>query len=207
MLICEHVKIIRGECVITGHVTFNTGERAAIFAPSGSGKSTFLEALAGFIPFKEGRLLWHQEDLMPLEVGARPIAYLFQEGNLFDHLSVFQNVALGVSKNIHKAQRKNRVQQMLERFDIGALSKRPAGTLSGGQKQRAALARCLLQEKSILLLDEPFNGIDEGTKEVLYAALKEQTNSLIVMTTHNPLDIERLATRTLTIKDGVFVCA
>lgn len=207
MLICEHFKINRGACTLKGHITLNRGERVALFAPSGSGKSTFLEALAGFIPFEEGRLLWHEEDLTSLEVGTRPISYLFQEGNLFEHLSVFENVALGVSKEINKAQSQRRVAQMLERFEIVGLSKRPAATLSGGQKQRAALARCLLQAKPILLLDEPFNGIDDTTKEILYAALQEQTSSIIVLTTHNPLDIDRLATRTLILKNGMIIPA
>jgi thiamine transport system ATP-binding protein len=205
MLICEDIKIKRGACTLTGHVTLNRGERVALFAPSGSGKSTFLEALAGFVPFEEGRLLWHQEDLTSLEAGTRPISYLFQEGNLFEHLTIFQNVVLGVSKELNRIERQRRVDQMLARFEIANLSKRPAATVSGGQKQRAALARCLLQEKPILLLDEPFNGIDDTTKEILYDVLQEQTTSIIVLTTHNPVDIERLATRTLTLKDGMIM--
>jgi thiamine transport system ATP-binding protein len=116
MLICEDIKIKRGACTLTGHVTLNRGERVALFAPSGSGKSTFLEALAGFVPFEEGRLLWHQEDLTSLEAGTRPISYLFQEGNLFEHLTIFQNVVLGVSKELNRIERQRRVDQMLARF-------------------------------------------------------------------------------------------
>ncbi|HHY0748479.1 TPA: thiamine ABC transporter ATP-binding protein, partial [Klebsiella pneumoniae] len=130
------------------------GERIAVLGPSGAGKSTLLNLIAGFLPPASGSLLINGEAHNATPPAQRPVSMLFQENNLFNHLTIRQNISLG----IHPGLKLNREQQaqvtaIAGQMGIDALLERLPGELSGGQRQRAALARCLVRQQPVLLLD------------------------------------------------------
>ncbi len=137
------------------------GERIAVLGPSGAGKSTLLNLIAGFLPPASGSLLINGEVHNATPPAQRPVSMLFQENNLFNHLTIRQNISLG----IHPGLKLNREQQaqvtaIAGQMGIDALLERLPGELSGGQRQRAALARCLVRQQPVLLLDEPFSALE-----------------------------------------------
>lgn len=187
-------------------VHIDVGEKVAILGPSGSGKSTLLNLIAGFLTPHSGNLYLdstlHNETL-PAQ---RPVSMLFQENNLFAHLSVEENIGLG----LHPGLRLTSVQQIqLEEAarQVGlehVLDRLPAAT-SGGQRQRAALARCLVHQQPILLLDEPFSALDPALRAEMVKLLNRicaKRCLTLLMVSHNLDDALRLAPRTLLVVDG-----
>lgn len=161
----------------------------AIVGASGLGKSTLLNVLCGLLPATEGDILWHGRSVLDLPVSQRPFGILFQSHNLFEHLSLELNLALGLnpSGKLDDEQR-YRLREAAERFDIAALLARKPDQLSGGQQQRAALARVFLQRKPILLLDEPFSSLDpalrqEGLQWV--TDMQRDQGSTVLLVTHH----------------------
>ena len=160
------------------HMHFNlhaaAGERLAILGASGAGKSTLLNLIAGFLPPQRGRLLIDGTDYTAAPPAARPISMLYQEHNLFSHLSVRDNIAIGINPNLKlTAEQRAHLHETAEKTGLADLLDRLPEQLSGGQKQRVALARCLLRDRPLLL-----------------------------MVTHNLDDALRIAPRSLVIDDG-----
>ncbi|MCE6952175.1 ATP-binding cassette domain-containing protein [Cereibacter sphaeroides] len=182
------------------------GERIAVIGPSGGGKSTLLMTIAGFIAPAEGRVLWRGEDLTPLPPGRRPVSVLFQDQNLFPHLSLRQNLGLGISPALRLGREdRARIDEALERVGLGGLGTALPGRLSGGQQGRAALARALLRARPILLLDEPFAALGPALKAEMLALVEEiatDTGALVLMVTHDPADARSFADRTVLVADG-----
>jgi len=172
------------------------GERLALKGPSGMGKTTLLMALAGFIAPISGSASWLGNDLLALPPEKRPIAMLFQDDNLFEHLSVAQNLRLGLTQEAFNEQ----LPRALSRLGLeGQLSKRP-GQLSGGQRQRVGLVRTLLRPEPLVILDEPFAQLDAETRTLAIGFTLEQvvqSNKTLLLITHQDEDIAALATRTL----------
>src|SRR5690606_6090346 len=137
----------------------------AVSGVSGSGKSTLLDLIAGFLQPRSGRLTLHGRDLLPLPPEQRPVSILFQSESLFEHLSVARNLALGLPSSTPRAEREARTARALAEVGLAGIERQRAETLSGGQKQRVALARTLLRDRPILLLDEPFSALDDVTRE------------------------------------------
>ncbi|EBA03621.1 ABC thiamine transporter, ATPase subunit [Rhodobacterales bacterium HTCC2150] len=179
----------------------------AIIGPSGSGKSTLLEALAGFRSLTHGALLWKDQDLTSLHPGKRPIAMLFQDGNLFPHLTVFQNVALGMQANKRLTNEEvSQVEMALVRVGLADMGLRKPAELSGGQRSRVALARVLVQRRELLLLDEPFAALGPALKAEmldLVADLAKETDTTVLMVSHDPNDARRIASQTVLVAEGV----
>lgn len=173
-------------------------EVVAILGESGSGKSTFFDLLAGFLDVKSGSMILDSHDFTGQGVEKRPLSILFQNHNLFEHLSVEKNIRLGVSKTLKaKHDEAQRVEEILLEVGLEGFGSRIASALSGGQQQRVALARVLLRREPILLLDEPFAGLDEKTRiEMLSLVAKiTQTHDLhTLMITHDGDDAKRIAT-------------
>lgn len=145
-------------------------------------------------------------DITGLEPGARPVSLLFQDNNLFPHLSVAQNVGLGLRADLKlSSDDKALVARVLARVGLeDHANKRPA-ELSGGQQQRVALARVLLRDKPILLLDEPFAALGPALKSEmldLVAEIVEQSGATLLMVTHDPRDAMRLADETVLVAEG-----
>jgi molybdate transport system ATP-binding protein len=154
-----------------------------LFGPSGAGKTSLLRVLAGLTRPDRGRVVLHGRTLVETESGGwvppgqRDIGFVTQRPTLFPHMNVTANVSFGLS-GLYGRSRKERVGQMLELFQAGQLAKRMPGDLSGGEKQRVALARALAPGPRLLLLDEPFTGMDADLKvsilQQLTAWLKER---------------------------------
>ncbi|GDY24633.1 thiamine ABC transporter ATP-binding protein [Agarivorans sp. Toyoura001] len=184
----------------------NPGEVVALLGASGCGKSTLLELIAGFVPASSGSLSWLGEDLLDLPIKQRPVTSLFQQHNLFHHLSIEQNIALGLSPSLTlNAQQREQLSQIANNLGIaGLLNKRP-DQVSGGQQQRAALARCLVRQQPILLLDEPFSALDPMLRLEcleLVKQLAEEWQLAVIMVTHQWQDAQRVAERVAFIEAG-----
>lgn len=174
-------------------------EIVAILGQSGSGKSTLLDLMAGFLSASSGSIKLDENELITDSVEKRPITILFQNHNLFEHLSVQKNILLGVSKTLKDSKEDiKKVQTILKEVGLEKYEHTLVSSLSGGQQQRVALARVLIRREPILLLDEPFTGLDVDTKIEMLDLVKKITienNLHTIMVTHDIQDCERIANR------------
>jgi thiamine transport system ATP-binding protein len=185
-------------------LTARPGEITAVSGQSGAGKSTLLDLIAGFLQPQSGRLALDGRDLLPLPPEQRPISILFQSETLFEHLSAQQNLALGLPRGATEQQSK--IEAALNEVGLPDLLRQRADTLSGGEKQRVALARTLLRDRPVLLLDEPFSALDDetrGTIRTLVKSLTERHGWITMLVSHHVDDIEALATRRYQLRDGM----
>ena len=182
------------------------GARVAVLGPSGSGKSTLLALIAGFERPDRGRILWGGAEITAAQVAARPISILFQDGNLFPHLSVFDNVALGLRPDLRLSPaERDQVTASLDQAGLAGFGGRQPATLSGGQQARVGLARMLLRDRPVALLDEPFAALDPGLRAEMLAqvkALSEARGLTILMACHDLRDAERLCDRLWLLEEG-----
>ena len=183
------------------------GATVAVIGPSGAGKSTLIAAIAGFFPPVAGQVLWEGVEIGGLAPGKRPLTVLFQDQNLFPHLTVAQNLGLGLSPRLRLGpEDRARIEAALARVGLAGFGARRPGELSGGQASRAALARALLRARPMLLLDEPFAALGPGLKAEmldLVAEVAGETGATVLMVTHDPTDARRIAPLTLLVADGV----
>ncbi|MFK8083017.1 MAG: ATP-binding cassette domain-containing protein [Granulosicoccus sp.] len=168
----------------------------ALLGRSGSGKSTLLNLIGGFIQPDSGDILWNGQSLVPLQPAQRPITTLFQQHNLFNHLSVWKNIALGIAPNLSlSASDRQRISSVLNDVGLAKYDNKKPPQLSGGEQQRVALARCLLRQKPVLLLDEPFSALDATTRSEMIQLLKEligKYKPCVIMITHDQQDATAL---------------
>ncbi len=206
MLRLEDVAISQGGFRLAADVALPTGAIAAVLGPSGAGKSTLLNAIAGFLTPERGRVLWDGADLTPLAPGARPVSVIFQDQNLFPHLTAFENVALGLSPSLRLTPGdRARVEEALARTGLEGLGPRRPSELSGGQQSRVALARMVLRGKPLALLDEPFSALGPALKAEmldLVAALARDEGLTLMMVTHDPDDAKRIASHVILVDEG-----
>jgi thiamine transport system ATP-binding protein len=181
------------------------GEVTAISGASGSGKSTLLDLVAGFLSPTGGTLRLDGLDLVPLPPERRPVSILFQSESLFEHLSAERNVELGLPTSLAATTRHGLVTAALEQVGVAAAGPRRAETLSGGEKQRVALARTLVRDRPILLLDEPFSALDDATRTAIRSLVGQLTRErkwVTLLVTHHQDDIEAMASRHYRLADG-----
>jgi thiamine transport system ATP-binding protein len=178
----------------------------AVIGPSGAGKSTLFDAIAGFLPPASGGISWRGQSLGRLHPGQRPVAVLFQDNNLFPHLTVGQNVGLAITQRSRLSEpQKQAVDQVLSRVGLEGLSNRKPSQLSGGQISRAALARLLLQDKPLWLLDEPFSALGPALKAEMLDLVREvstEKQATVLMITHDPQDARAIAPLSLLVAEG-----
>ena len=207
MLHLDRLVLRLGSFTLKADWSLESGALAAVIGPSGAGKSTLLMALAGFLSPAEGRILWDGQDITALPPAQRPVAMLFQDQNLFPHLTVAQNLGLALNPDLRlTAADQTRIEAVLDRLGLAGLGARKPGALSGGQAGRAALARVLLQDKPLLLLDEPFAALGPALKAdllALVAGLAKETGKTVLLVTHDPADALRLADQTVLVADGL----
>ncbi len=182
------------------------GSILAIIGPSGAGKSTLLSLVAGFCQPSSGEITITGQPILGLAPHQRPIAMLFQEYNLFEHLTVEQNIALGLHPGLRlNAQQWDQVQHAAKKVGLAEHLKRLPSQLSGGQKQRVALARCFVQPHKLWLLDEPFSALDPILRKEMLSVVQQlaQEQALtIVMVTHHLSDARAIATDIAYLANG-----
>ncbi len=192
MLKLDGLRVTRGDFRLAADWTLPAGARVAVIGPSGAGKSTLLHAIAGFAPVAAGRILWDGRDLAPLPPGDRPLTLLFQDQNLFPHLTVAQNVTLGLSPGLRPTPAQvAQVAAALVDVGLAGMDARRPATLSGGQQGRVALARALVRARPLLLLDEPFAALGPGLRREmarLVAAVAARTDATVLTVTHDPAE-------------------
>lgn len=206
MLVLEKIVITQDDFRLTADFAVAKGARVAVIGPSGAGKSTLLSVISGFFPAASGRVLWDGRDISRLPPGQRPLSILFQDQNLFPHLTVAQNVGLGLRPNLRlSAVETARVGEALARTGLGGLGERRPGTLSGGQQSRVALARVLLRARPLMLLDEPFSALGPALKAEmlgLVAEIAAETGATVLMVSHDPDDARRFSSETIVVAEG-----
>ncbi|MFC0308224.1 thiamine ABC transporter ATP-binding protein [Gallibacterium trehalosifermentans] len=182
------------------------GERVAIVGASGAGKSTLLNLIAGFAIPQQGEICLNGENHTKTEPHQRPVSMLFQDNNLFNHLTVAQNLALGIKPSLSLS--KNEQQQVAlvaEQVGLQDFLNRLPDTLSGGQKQRVALARTLLRHRPILLLDEPFSALDPELRQEmveLVAKICEEKQLCLLLVTHQLSEVIGIMNRVIRVENG-----
>jgi thiamine transport system ATP-binding protein len=203
----DHLILVEGTFRLVANWSAASGSRIAIMGPSGAGKSTLLSAIAGFFAPREGRILWNGQDLTPVPPGERPVTILFQDQNLFPHLTVAQNLGLGLRPDLRLSpEDRPRVDRALDSTGLAGLGPRRPAQLSGGQVSRAALARALLRARPILLLDEPFAALGPALRAEMLALVREvadETGATVLMVTHDPGDALVLGGSTSFVAEGV----
>jgi thiamine transport system ATP-binding protein len=206
MLTLESLVIRQDTFVLRADLSLQAGTVAAVIGPSGAGKSTLLNVIAGFFAPVQGRVLWQGQDITTLPPAKRPISMLFQDNNLFPHLTAAQNVGLGIRPDLRLSQGdEQRVSDALRRVGLDGYGARKPGALSGGQQGRVALARVLVQRRPLILLDEPFAALGPALKAEmldLVADLARETGATLLMVSHDPFDARRIAPLTILVAEG-----
>ncbi|MCS2156889.1 thiamine ABC transporter ATP-binding protein ThiQ [Scandinavium sp. H11S7] len=187
-------------------LTVKQGEHIAILGPSGAGKSTLLNLIAGFITPANGTIFIENQPHTDTPPAKRPVSMLFQENNLFSHLTVRQNIGLGMHPGLKlNAAQQHKLDMIASQMGIESLLERVPGELSGGQRQRAALARCLVREQPVLLLDEPFSALDPALRQEMLQLVSDvcrRQQLTLLMVSHSVEDAARIAPRSLVVADG-----
>ncbi|MBJ9295615.1 thiamine ABC transporter ATP-binding protein ThiQ [Citrobacter werkmanii] len=187
-------------------LSVSRGEQVAILGPSGAGKSTLLNLIAGFLAPASGTMMIEGEDHTTTPPSRRPVSMLFQENNLFSHLNVQQNIGLGLNPGLKlNALQREKMHHIARQMGLDSLLERLPGELSGGQRQRVALARCLVREQPILLLDEPFSALDPALRQemlTLVAEVCRDKQLTLLMVSHSVEDAARIAPRSIVVADG-----
>ncbi len=177
-------------------VSIARGKALAIMGPSGCGKTTTLDLIAGFIKPVHGDIVFKGESLLPLRPAQRPLTYLFQSHNLFPHLTVQQNLAIGIHPGMRISDEdRNQIHLALERVELNGYAERRPDQLSGGQQQRVGLARCLLRNRPLLLLDEPFSALDQALRSDIIGLinqLRANHGFTLILSTHQSEDAKAL---------------
>ncbi|GHF01621.1 thiamine import ATP-binding protein ThiQ [Aliiroseovarius zhejiangensis] len=205
MLTIENARVDMGDFTLSADLHVNRGERVAVLGPSGAGKSTLLAMIAGFQPLSDGVIRW-QGTVMPNDPADRPISMVFQDNNLFPHLTVAQNVGLGLRPDLRlTAEDTSRVGAALARVGLGGKEGRKPAQLSGGQIARVALARVLLRDRPLLLLDEPFGALGPALRAEmleLVGELAAETKATFLMVSHNPEDARLMSDEVILVEGG-----
>ncbi len=178
----------------------------ALIGPSGAGKSTLLSLIAGFETPDQGRILVDDKDVTGRPPAQRPVTMMFQEHNLFAHLSLYDNVALGRHPGLKLTVTDSEVvREALATAGLADLEERLPADVSGGQRQRAALARCLCQQRPLLLLDEPFTSLEPALRQEMHQLvdrLRRKHNLTVILISHLPFEAAAVAQEVLFMHSG-----
>jgi thiamine ABC transporter, ATP-binding protein len=181
-------------------------EKVVIIGPSGAGKSTLLSLIAGFISPQSGQIILNYQNVTNLLPAKRPVSMLFQDNNLFSHFTVEQNIALGLKPSLKiNPTEQNIITNILAKVGLNDFAKRYPDQLSGGQRQRVALARCLIQQRPILLLDEPFSSLDQALRFEMLELVNEICDEFaltLMMVSHYLDDSLKYFSRCLVVNQG-----
>lgn len=187
-----------------------TGELVALLGPSGSGKTTLLRLIAGLEFAEVGSIHFHGEEVTSKSAYERRAGFVFQHYALFNHMTVFDNIAFGLrvrsrKERPSKEEIRSRVQSLLQNIQLETLGNRFPNQLSGGQRQRVAFARALAIEPRVLLLDEPFGALDAKVRKELRRWLREfhdETHLTTLFVTHDQEEAFEVADRVIVLSEG-----
>lgn len=208
MLRLDCVETDSGGFSLTADMTLPDTGRVAVIGPSGAGKSTLLDLIAGFRTPASGRIKMNGHDITPLPPAKRPVSILFQDNNLFPHLTVGENLVMALRPRGGRptSDDRARIAKALRSVGLDEMANRRPAHLSGGQQSRAALARVLVQARPILLLDEPFSALGPALRAEMLALVRDvsqQVGCLTVLVTHDPDDARKFADRAILVADGI----
>lgn len=191
------------------HLSVERGSFTAIIGPSGGGKSTLLALIAGFEEPVSGTIVMDGKDVTREPPSRRPLSMVFQDNNLFAHLDLFTNVALGVSPSLKLSeQQRNSVAGAIDKVGLAGMERRKPGEVSGGERQRAAIARVLVRDRPLLLLDEPFTALGPALRADMLELLKSlhgERSLTTLMVTHDPEDARKAASHVAFLAGGEIV--
>jgi len=205
-LVLDGVRLRLGERQWCFDITLPGDGVHALLGRSGSGKSTLLNLVGGYLEPDVGRIEWDGHSLIDRAPAERPVTTLFQHDNLFAHLSVADNVGLGLEPSLRlSAAQRAQVSESLDEVQLGGYEQRNPASLSGGERQRVALARCLLRNRPVLLMDEPFGALDPDTRAVMISLTRrliDRQRPCVIMVTHDEDDAHAIGARILELIDG-----
>lgn len=196
------------DVVALGGVSFSMDKRelVVVLGPSGSGKSTLLMSIAGFVKPDEGDIYLNKVRINDVPPYKRNVGVVFQSLALFPHMNVFDNIAFPLKiRKLPKEEIKKKVEWILDVVRLSGLEKRRIDQLSGGQRQRVAIARTLVFEPSILLLDEPLGALDRKLREEMQVEIRrihERVGATTLLVTHDQEEAMTMADRIIVMKDG-----
>jgi molybdopterin-binding protein len=207
MIAIKNLKVNLGDFFLQNiNLDIKPGEYFIVLGPTGAGKTVLLEAIAGLYPVLEGEVWIGDKEITDLSPEKRGIGIVYQDQALFPHLSVEKNIAFGLKmRKCPKNEAKAKIEAIGEVVGISHLLKRSPATLSGGEKQKVALARALVTEPKVLLLDEPLSALDPATREKMQGELREMHRKVVVTIIHVTHDFEEaiaLGHRVAVLNDG-----
>ena len=206
MIKLENVGFRYEDMVMNFDLKIAKGELVGIIGPSGAGKSTLLSLIAGFDDPVSGKISIAGIDMESVAPDQRPVSMIFQDHNSFAHLDVWTNVALGISADMKlDPQQRERVDGALARVGLSDFKARKSTELSGGERQRIAIARALVRDKPVLLLDEPFTALGPALRRDmldLILEIQKERELTVLMVTHQPEDAKYAASRIAFVQNG-----
>ena len=206
MLQVKNLFVDLGGFRLTADFEIERGSLISIVGPSGAGKSTILNALAGFIPLTSGVIKWNGSDITKLDPGLRPLSILFQDYNLFSHLTVKDNIAIGLRPNLKLDDLETEmVNSVIEEVGLSKFKFIKPFQLSGGQRTRVSLARSIVRSKPILLLDEAFSGLGPALRSEMVKLIKNKSikkGITLIMVSHHIKDAIELDQKVIFVNDG-----
>ncbi|MBV6658605.1 MAG: ATP-binding cassette domain-containing protein [Devosiaceae bacterium] len=190
-------------------LTVEAGETVGVVGPSGAGKSTLFDIIAGYHLPAEGQVYLSGEDHTHTPPSGRPVSFMFQSNNVFDHLDVATNVGLGISPHFKRDSKSLAVvREALEKVGLEGFEARRAAALSGGEAQRVALARVLVRDRPVLLLDEPFAALGPSMRADLSSLVRDLQAArqlTVLMISHAPTELRGICERLLFLQAGTVV--
>src|SRR6476620_7550536 len=206
MVLEAEIEVRRGDVTVAAMFAAGDRETIAIPGPNGAGKTTIVETIAGLVPTADARILLDDEPIHDLPPDRRPIGIAFQDGVLFPHLSVLENVAFPVrARGARSRAARTHALELLERLAPGIEPGAKPAALSGGERQRVALARALAGTPRVLILDEPLSAVDVSARADLRALLRRTLRDFDgprLLVTHDPVEAMTLADRLVILEDG-----
>ena len=192
---CKDLVLARGGFRLSANWSLPKGASLALIGPSGAGKSLFLGGLAGFDQVLSGQIMIDNRDVTGMAPQKRPMTLMFQDHNLFPHLTVWQNVGLGIDPGLRlDAAGDARIEAALAQVDLSGMGARTPADLSGGQQSRVALARALIRERPLLALDEPFSALGPALRRdmlSLVETIRAAQEATLIFVTHAPEDAQK----------------
>lgn len=185
-------------------LTLPTGQILSLLGPSGCGKTTLLNIILGLEQQTSGTILWNGQDISQQPMSERGFNIVFQDFALFPHLNAYDNIMYGL-RNQKKGVAQNDVQEYIEFLELGPHLKKKVHELSGGQKQRVSIARTLVMQPDILLMDEPLSALDGVIKESIknrIQSIAKEFNLTTIIVTHDPEEALTLSDKVVILQDG-----